>query len=337
MPYGRATTRPLFRPIRSAEVQKPPSLPDATWQGSAAIVRRLLESGASPNTRDAGGRTGLHYACRKGLTEAVFLLVEHGADVRLLDNDSSSALHEAVSAIKYDFEVVRLLLEHGADPNVVTKGGWTPLMLASLCGREEAVDLLLQKGADPNFFNNMNQSALDLSVERLSQCESYHRIVTSLLSRIDKPNMFHDAARSAKTAIVKLLLKDVDINAQDVDGKTALTRAAAQNANGVVRLLLDGGVDLEKRDAGGRTALIEAVVNGCYKSARLLLRRHADVNARDAYGRTALMYAAEAGTGHMVRLLLKYGADPNLADNSGNSSLALAMTNSRSNVRAMLS
>src|SRR3990167_7224855 len=49
-----------------------------------------------------------------------------------------------------DLEAVKELLQAGADPNIVNRGGQTPLYWASYHGYLEIVRELLQAGADPN-------------------------------------------------------------------------------------------------------------------------------------------------------------------------------------------
>ena len=64
-----------------------------------------------------------------------------------------------------NYQLAKYLLEKGADPNIATKGGWTPLYLATDNRNIEGGDypvpkgdmdhldiikLLLEKGADPN-------------------------------------------------------------------------------------------------------------------------------------------------------------------------------------------
>ncbi len=46
--------------------------------------------------------------------------------------------------VNEDVEVARLLLEHGANVNVQDNDLWTPLHVAAACGTIEIVELLLQ-------------------------------------------------------------------------------------------------------------------------------------------------------------------------------------------------
>ncbi len=65
-------------------------------------------------------------------------------------------------------DMVLQCLEHGVNVNAASKNGWTPLMLAVLCGSSAVVKLLLEHGADPNLTTqseeNPSRSALAVAV-----------------------------------------------------------------------------------------------------------------------------------------------------------------------------
>ena len=78
------------------------------------VVRFLLNNGADPNVlaQAQGGNTPLHRASRSGRIELVRLLVEHGANVEVRDNQGRTPM-DVASGEKRD-EIVKLLLEHCA-------------------------------------------------------------------------------------------------------------------------------------------------------------------------------------------------------------------------------
>ncbi len=121
-------------------------------------LKRALEAGVDPNANpDAHFRPALHRVASRGTPETLKLLLEHGADIDLTNNEGKTALCY-VSGIELSrrnecLPAVKSLLESGADPNAADGDGHTPLSQA-LDGWhepwEEAIDLLLQHGADPN-------------------------------------------------------------------------------------------------------------------------------------------------------------------------------------------
>lgn len=99
---------------------------------------------------------------------------------------------------------------------------------------------------------------------------------------------------------------------------------AARSADGLgyLRLLLaHEHTDLEAADMECRTALHLAAANGHTDAVRLLLRAGANHATTDTYGATALHYACHTVDDKPMRLLLEMGADPNIANEAGRAAL----------------
>jgi ankyrin repeat protein len=76
------------------------------------VVRLLLEHGADINVQDEDGWTPLHWASMNGALEVVRLLLEHGSEVEAKHNGGKTTLQVAVD--RGHAEVVELLREHGS-------------------------------------------------------------------------------------------------------------------------------------------------------------------------------------------------------------------------------
>ena len=115
----------------------------------------------------------------------------------------------AIAAQNAKVKAAQALLDAGADANApVTKGGYTPLMLASISGSNELVALLIEHGAKVNAANPGGVTALMI------------------------------AAAGNRSSIVGLLLKSgADVNARSEDGRTALSIAQANNSDAVVKTM----------------------------------------------------------------------------------------------------
>jgi ankyrin repeat protein len=95
----------------------------AAWDGHLDVVKFLLEHGANPNIQENKyGKTPLHYAVS-----------------RCLENKfGRTLLHFTVS--RRNVDVARVLLDHGADPTISDNEGMTPLELGRFC--EELREML---------------------------------------------------------------------------------------------------------------------------------------------------------------------------------------------------
>ncbi len=119
-----------------------------------------------------------------------------------------------------------------------------------------------------------------------------------------------DAAKAEDTAAVRTLLeRQVDVNAAEVDGTTALHWAAYQGDVETARLLLTAGARTGVTNRYGVTPLALAAERGEARIVGALLEAGADPNATLPEGETVLMAAARAGDVDTLRLLLAHGAD----------------------------
>ena len=121
----------------------------AALYGDAALVRDLLEQGASPNAWNDAGATALMWSVDD--INKVKALVARGADVNARSNDGRTPILVA-AGIRGNREVLAFLLDHGANPSLQgdpeTPRGGTPLGEAAKAADEAMVRLLIERGAD---------------------------------------------------------------------------------------------------------------------------------------------------------------------------------------------
>ena len=102
--------------------------------GNPAIAEALLRANANPNVRDhVRGLTITHDAARDGYVDTLRVLIDHGADVNLLDNDGNLPLH--LAAREGYLDVVQLLVCCTKDAARHNSGGHTPYDLATMNNR----------------------------------------------------------------------------------------------------------------------------------------------------------------------------------------------------------
>ena len=112
--------------------------------------RRRRENGpGAPGT--CASKRGLHGGklienARDGNADVVKHFLAAGMDPEVRTKDGQTPL--IVAALENKLEVAKLLLEHGADVNAKNKYNGTELMSAAWKGHAEMVDLLLTDGPD---------------------------------------------------------------------------------------------------------------------------------------------------------------------------------------------
>ena len=118
----------------------------ASLAGKGEIVNYLLQRGADINARSASGLTALHAAAYAGHTEIVSLLIAKGASVNDVSNRfETTPLH--LASEENQVETVRALLQHGADMTVVEINGYSAMTQAGWREYWDVVELLLANGA----------------------------------------------------------------------------------------------------------------------------------------------------------------------------------------------
>ena len=184
-----------------------PPLVNAARLGFTAVATYLVEHKANPNVSDRSGWTALMYAAWGDQPALANVLLAHGAKLDSADHDGMTPL--AVAAQNAKVKAARVLLDAGADANApATKGGYTPLMLASISGSNELAAALIEHGAKVNAANPGGVTALMI------------------------------AAAGNRSSIVELLLKaGADVSARSEDGRTALSIAQANNSDAVVKTM----------------------------------------------------------------------------------------------------
>uniref|UniRef100_A0A803MBB3 Uncharacterized protein n=1 Tax=Chenopodium quinoa TaxID=63459 RepID=A0A803MBB3_CHEQI len=123
----------------------------------------------------------------------------------------------------------------------------------------------------------------------------------------------HTLAASGEFYLVNTLLKhDVDINAADQDGLTALHKAITCKKQAIINYLLRESADPFSRDKDGATLMHYAVRTASSQIIKTLLLHNVDINLQDNDGWSPLHLAVQARRTDVVRLLLMKGADKTL-------------------------
>ena len=139
-----------------------------------------------------------------------------------------------------------------------------------------------------------------------------------------------EAARS-------LLAQEVDVNAPQADGATALAWAVHWDDHETADLLIRADADVNAANDYGITPLSLACTNRSAAMVEKLLLAGADPNAAQPTGETVLMRCAHTGSVDAVKFLIEHGTDVNAAENwEGQTALMWAVAEKHSDVAQAL-
>lgn len=216
-----------------------------------------------------------------------------------------------------DFAIYQLV-EKG-EPVDITEPTFrqTPLIYACRKGQYDTVGYLVAIGADVNRFSARGNSPLFEAIEQDQIVVMGHLLDSSNSDNPLQVNIRHPREFDRTPLMMAIHFGDPDL---------------------VYRLLGHSDVDVNARDRNGQTALILAARKGSYEVAEQLLENEKlEKNAADfRVKRTALICAAEYNRPMLVKLLLDRGADPNLRDRLGGTALMRGIDKGRKSVVDMM-
>ncbi len=124
----------------------------AIGENNIKMVQLLLSYGADPNGGiEETNKSPMHTAAEFCNIPIFEILIEHGGDVNLTNNNGLSVLHWVIDAEgdgsqntgeAMTGELTRFLLEHGANPDTIDDEGDTPLNNALHYNHTEAANLI---------------------------------------------------------------------------------------------------------------------------------------------------------------------------------------------------
>lgn len=223
----------------------------AAYLGQTEIVRTYLENGVDPNTIDDNEQqmTALMYAAWGGSVNVIKYLLANRADINRRKKNGATAL--ILAAYSNQENAVRALLEGGAEPNIKDKKENTALMFAVLRENQNIIRILADKGLGLNQWGVFGRSPLMIAAAR-GKLNAVRTILAlpsgkNQLNEVDvsKRTALMLAAKEGQLAIIQeLFLKNPNLNAKDIQGKTALdiaeenaTRQNSEHGRAIVSLL----------------------------------------------------------------------------------------------------
>lgn len=301
-----------------------------------ASMQYLIDVGYDINTKSQCS-TPLYDAANWGNYEAVEVLIAYP---EMIDLDSGAPLYRAVQ--NGSWKVVCKILKH-PEVDIDQQFGleYTLLHLATSFSYPIITQILLDHGADPNIKNASRKSPLHLAVEATAGGGTGRRVciteITSVienLMRCERTNqnavidyvdksaknyyVLHHTILTAKAheimhmlnALLNPLYSRININATDIDGKTALHHLVnkmffTQSHQDILDFLLRiNSIKVDIVDNLGRTALHYAIIRGNVDATKSLLESGALITIKCNDGKTVLAYAIEVNQYDIIKILL---------------------------------
>ena len=226
----------------------PAAANQARWQSAlekrdTVVLAAEAETVGQPDASATDGATALMIAAQAGDGVLVRKLLERGADPNARNaNGGTPLMHAAMSG---DPEIVEQLVAAGAELDAAAKLGWTALLLAAAKGNAAAADVLLGSGAHPNLADTYGWTPLMRAV----------------------------SGNHVQAVEVFLAAEDVNLDAREETGATALHVAAQYGYAGMAARLLESGADPGAVNDRGLSAEDFAVMSEHPDVARLLATR----------------------------------------------------------------
>ncbi|UYV77481.1 N [Cordylochernes scorpioides] len=269
--------RPWTQQHLNAAVGNPDALALTPPMGSTAEAINI-------NARGPGGLTPLMLASIRsnepfddGDGSAILDMIMQGANVRMtMDRTGESPLHLAARFARAD--AAQKLLENGSDVNAQDNTGRTPLHAAIAADAQGVFQILLR-----NRTTNLDAKMHDGTTPLI------------LVARLATEGMLE-----------QLLAGDVDINATDDNGKTALHWAAAVNNIDAVLTLLNHRANKDCQDNKDSTPLFMAAKEGSFEAAKILLQFGANKELGDYMDKQPIDVARERLHNDIVKLLEEF-------------------------------
>ncbi|WP_342226360.1 ankyrin repeat domain-containing protein [Rickettsia endosymbiont of Urophora cardui] len=277
------------------------------------ILENLIEHGANLNVVDSFGNTPLHHAAANNDVEMVELCINNNANIDARNHLGETPLHIATNNIRYrGGRTTRDIKTDVINSNIDTK-------------TKKIISILVQHNANLSIQNNHDDTALHLAVKKHAI-----EVVELLLNAVMDGILLYIENNNGDT-IVKLALISGDykmiscfINFRDYSGSSILHLAVKNNAKEIIGLLIKNKVDLNIVDKDGYTAIHLAVASSNEELVEYLIGYKVNINIQDMRGNTPIHLSAGIRNIKIFEMLLENNANLNLKNKDNKTAIQLA-------------
>lgn len=156
------TKNEFFKEIITLIKSKQPNIPKIK-----KLLNSMEDNSIEINAKKYRGRTLAHYAVKYNNKKIIPILVKHGLNLEICDDDYNTPLHMAI-LLKRD-EMVKELINSGANVNASANLEQTPLHLSVTTGSITVCKMLLDANADTTLVDENNLRPIDYAVDEKNQ------------------------------------------------------------------------------------------------------------------------------------------------------------------------
>jgi len=206
------------------------------------------------------------------------LITQFDDDNKVEDRDPRGYTALMVAALHGKIETVRKCLALGWSANVTMQDGETTAAhLASEKGHSEVVQYMVQRGG-------LDLTVHGVSLVMIAARKGLEKILQVFISmdrnlvlnaRYKGGSVLHQAVYSGSKEVIHLIMNELgelDIDAQDENGRTALHVAVTLPSKEVVQVLLNASARLRLKDSHGFVPAVVAGLYGTEEVANLMIR-----------------------------------------------------------------
>lgn len=282
----------------------------ASIYGFNDTVKKLVENKANINIQDANGLTPLMYAIEQNNKELANFLIENGADVNISEREyDRTPIFYAVE--KKDTNAITLLISKGANVNATDKNGLTPLNIAiEEENNNDIIKLLIKNKANLNILTEDGDSLIEYAINK-NDTDMIQTLVEGganlNTAGISGYTPLMSAAAETLENIVRIFLtkKDINLNAINRNGDTALHITAETGNIPIIKMLIENKANINSQNFSGYTPLHIAVENNNLEAASELINAKANLLIRTDSGKLPLNIAIDKKNNAMITLIQK--------------------------------
>lgn len=297
-------------------------------EGNVDRVLELIQQGVSPDKINEEHKcTPLLYAVENNRQAVIKALIDAGASLNVKNKFFESPLHIAVA--DRNLELTTYLLQAKADINVKTDRSITPLHMAAHSGFLDLTRLLIQNQADPFIEDRNHRNPIRLAIEG-----NHFNVVKILFEHFKGLTIPHSMGKTILSyyclkneveKVVTLLQLGADPNLTDNDGLNSLHHSAKNSSVELMQKLVEFNGDMTLREKTGGLPIHFAAARGNLPVFQYIIEQQpTQRDELDKNGTSVLSYAVIGGNQAIVDHLLAMGVNPNVINKLGNSAIHYA-------------